>query len=143
MHDTNEEYLRDCVHINEIALNEEYVRIPADLAFWNAKYADAQKAFLLAKLRLETGEAKLYIFHRERMTTGKGPTEAQVDAACKSDPAYEAMRRETIDAEAGMLAIRGTCEAVRTKREMLVSLGATMRAEMQGDPVIRSQMQPR
>ena len=42
------------------------------------------------------------------------------------------------DADGRRLKLQGVLDAVRTKKDMLVSLGASMRAEMQGDPSIRA-----
>jgi hypothetical protein len=133
-----DEYRRDCVRIEPLCMEEEFVRLPADLAHWNAQLSDAVRAFLLAKLNLEETEAKLTIVHREALIAENGKTtESQVAAAVTVDPKLHAARVMLIEAEVAKGRIGGFAEAVKAKRDMLISLGAQLRAEMQGDPSIR------
>jgi hypothetical protein len=135
-----EEYFLECINVEPLAIQDEYARIPADLAYWNEQFAEKQKNYRMAELRLDTEKARLYIQIRERKTmVGHKVTEAQVDTALEIDPSYLAARKELILAEAAMQSARGKCEAVRSKREMLISIGAGIRAEMAGDPIIRDQ----
>ena len=59
-------YLYDCVNVEPEALQEEFVRIPADLAYWNERYAQAHREHLLAKLDAERAEALADIPQAER-----------------------------------------------------------------------------
>jgi hypothetical protein len=133
-----EQYLTDCVQLEPMALQEEYVRIAPDLAYWNQKFATAQETFLRAKYALDELEAKLYIEHRERLVnSGAKFTEALIDSTVRSDPRIHDARDDLVRAESDKWKMNGVVDAVRTKRDMLVSLGAHVRAEMQGDPSLR------
>jgi hypothetical protein len=133
------EYLRDCVRIEPLVIEEEYVRLPADLAYWNARFSESVQAFLTAKMNAEEHEARQRILHREILLAAGGKaTESQVDAAVTCDPSIREVRIKYIAAEARKHHIGGIVDAIRTKRDMLISLGAHMRAELQGDPVLKT-----
>jgi hypothetical protein len=135
-----DEFLKESIKIEPLAIQEEFVRMPADLAYWNGRYATALKAHLLAKLRLDETKSKLFMLHRERLlAAGARATEAQIEAAVETDPEYHQVRLAIIDAEVERSRARGIVEAVTTKRDMLVSLGSHIRTEMEGDIAIRSQ----
>jgi hypothetical protein len=137
---TPDEFLRDCVQIEPLALEEEFIRMPADLAYWTQRYAEAQRKCMLAKLDLDETDARLTLMHRERMlAVGDKATEKIVDSAVTSDPAMHAARAAFIEAEYEKNKLNGTVDAIRTKKDMLVSLGAHIRAELQGDPALRAQ----
>lgn len=130
-----DEFLKDSVQIDTLQLQEEYTELPAQLAYWNEQYAKALREYLHAKIARVRLHAKLY-FEKRAALSGK-VTEASVDAAIETDPRYCNSRDEEADAEAEATRLRGVVESVRTKKDMLVSLGAHIRAEMVGDPSVR------
>lgn len=135
-----DEYRRRCVETEPMALEEEYVRLPADLAYWNARFADCLRTYLRTKLDFEQTEARLRLETRERLLAdAKKPTESQVDATVLGLPEMVQARLLLVEAEVAKVRAAGVCEAVRAKKDMLVSLGAHVRAEMNGDPMIREQ----
>lgn len=132
-------YLKQCVEIVPEAIHEEYVRLPADLAYWNAQYADAQRAFLLAKVEADILERELYpVLRVELEATGK-VTEKMIESALASSAAWKESKVRVAEAEAEKARLYGVLDAVRTKRDMLVSLGAHLRAEMDGSPQLRDE----
>jgi len=135
-----EEYLRKCVRIDPLDLQAEYVRISADLAYWNDRYADALRSYLMSKVDLRVLEAQLEPITRQALidTNGK-TTEAQVKAALEGDERIVDANRALVEAEVEKNRLYGTLDAIRSKKEMLVSLGAHVRAEMAGDPLLRDQ----
>jgi hypothetical protein len=134
-----DKYLKECLEIDNLALEEEFTRMPADLAYWANQYAEATKAFHLAKIDLDRTEAKLAVHHRVRLAdAGVKATESMVTAAVETDDTLYNAKVRLLEAEYLRNQLSGTCEAVRSKRDMLISLGANYRAEMQGDPSIRS-----
>jgi hypothetical protein len=134
-------YREDCVRIMPEAIQEEFVRIPADLGFWNERYAQALRAFLLSKLGRDETEARLYLHHRERMAAaGHKASEAQVDAAVRSDPEMHEANMRVVDAQVDYQRARGTVDAVSAKKDMVTSLGAQLRTEMEGDLVLRNRI---
>ena len=88
---------------------------------------------------------------RARMRVGQRIVElqaqfaAQQQRAQQSVDALEAENRQKTEwalqlaAEVDLVRAKGVCEAVRTRKDMLVSLGAQVRAEMGGEPSVRQQ----
>lgn len=128
-----DDYLKSCVELNDAAISEEFSRLSADYAYWNEKYSVANRAHLKAEWEEEKLAAQLYLRFKEPREGLKPPTEATVDAAVKTDPGFEARHLATLEAQAERDYLRGVLEALRTKREMAVSLGATLRQENEGD----------
>jgi hypothetical protein len=139
LHDLEvESYLADCVRIVPEVLNEEFVRLPADLAYWSARYADALRAHLTAKLNLNKVEARAHIECREQLLVEHSrPTESMVEAAVMEYEPLQAARLACIEAEVEKARVGGVVDAIRCKKDMVVSLGATIRAEMEHDPIVR------
>lgn len=134
-------YLKECVTIEPMALEEEFIRVPADLAYWGARFADSQKQAALAKLRRDEVEAAIDAEHRaEAMAAGEKVTEKVIASRVQGDERLKAVELALIDAEASAQRARAFCDAVRAKRDMVIALGSQVRAEMQADPSIRQQM---
>ena len=133
-----DKYLADCVTITPEAIQEEFIRVPADLAYWGELHAQAVKVHLTAKMEVERMAAKLAMEYRERMSVeGKKTTEATVEAAVLLDSAYHEARLAAIEAEATRASLRSRFDAVAAKRDMVQSLGAQIRVEMERDPIVR------
>lgn len=139
LHDIEvDDYLADSVRLMPEAINTEFERVATDLAYWGARYAEAFRTERIAKIELERTEARLFIKHREEMIqAGVKATEAAINANVMTDQELFDARMQYVEAEVEVKRMSGACEAVRAKREMLVSLGAQIRAEMAGDPLIR------
>jgi len=133
------EYLKECVRIESFTIEEEFIRLPGDLAYWNNKYADVYQYWLERKQVTAEVTARRSSEIREDMTAAKGkrPLVSEVDDALTMDPAAQQAKMKEIAAEAEKVRLYGIMDALRSKREMLISLGAHMRAEMKFDPLIR------
>lgn len=144
LHDLSvDQYLAQSVTVEPLQLEEEFVRLPADLAYWHARAADALREYQMSKLEQDKTEANLRIVVREHIiSTGGKPTESQVESGMVLRPEYSEARARTIEAEVEYQRLRGVCEAVRVKRDALVALGQQARAEM-SDPVVRQQVADR
>lgn len=144
LHDLSvDQYLAQSVTVEPLQLEEEFVRLPADLAYWHARAADALRDYQMSKLEQDKTEANLRIVVREHIiATGGKPTESQVESGVMLRPEYSEARARTIEAEVEYQRLRGVCEAVRVKRDALVALGQQARAEM-SDPVVRQQVADR
>lgn len=149
IHDIDvDDFLRDCVAVEPTALEEEFVRLPADLAYWNERYARAYKNYAVAKIARERTGARLNIQLREEINAqqtdpkakAKGPTVDAVAAQVDNHADMIAARDAEIDAEVEKVRLYGVLDAVRSKKDMLVQIGAHIRVEMQNDPVLREQM---
>lgn len=135
------QYLKECVTIEPMALEEEFIRVPSDIAYWGAKWADAQKAANMAKLARDQAEAAIEAEYRtEAATNGEKVTEKMIASRVVSDERMQAVEIALIDAEAEAARAKAFAEAVRSKKDMVISLGSQVRAEMQADPSIRNQM---
>jgi hypothetical protein len=136
---TAEAYLKDCVRIEPLALEEEFVRLPADLAYWNDRYSEAYKYHLERKIIREQLGAELSSKIRDGLEVAKKTrvTIAEVDGELLLNPEYQQARAKEVAADAERVRLYGVLDALRSKRDMLISLGAHIRAEMQHDPMIR------
>lgn len=134
------EYMARSVGVDDFDLQAEFVRLPADLAFWGAQYAEAFRAWNLAKLELERLSAQLSLEIRDALQgQAKGRvTLGEIEQVLHASEPYQVARRAEIEAEAEKVRLYGVVDAVRAKREMLVSLGAQQRAEMANDPMVRA-----
>lgn len=138
---TVEPYLRASLRINPDDIQEEFVRVPGDLAYWNSRYADAQRAQLTAELDEKVLKAELEAPVRLALiSAGAKVTESMVKAGVESHDDYVQAQRHTIDCEVEKSKCFGYLDAIRSKRDMIISLGAHIRAEMQGDPLVREAM---
>lgn len=134
-------YLRECVKIDPLNIQGEFIRLSGDLAYWNDQYAEALRSYLTAEVDLKILKAQLEPIARQALIDAGGrTTEAQVKAFIEEhDQVIEAKRKE-IDSEVEKARLYGVLDAIRSKKEMLVSLGAHLRLEMQGDPLLRDQI---
>jgi hypothetical protein len=141
IHDTEfDDYLIDCVTIDRDAITDEYVRVAADLAYWSKKHADAELDMLVAKAKVKEIESTAYLQARELLENDpsvKRATESMVDATANRMPAVTRAREEYAETSARRKELEGVVMAISSKREMLISLGATLRKEMDGEPSMR------
>lgn len=137
-----EQYAKDSVYIDEFAINGEFIRLPTDLAYWNGQYAERLREYLEADLNLDELKGKLHFKHREILLVNFGKATADdIRASVESDAEYVQARMALISAEVAKTRAKGMVEAVGTKKESLISLGANIRQEMGNDPSIRVQHQ--
>lgn len=128
-----EEYRRACVRIDEDLLNQEFIRTPADVAYWSEQYSIIYREWQLAKLaREQVWGASLRAAKNELHSLGATrPTVADIEGEAINAVDYVQAKRQEIELEAEKVRLSGMLEALRTKRDMLVSLGANHRSEMQ------------
>lgn len=137
-------YLRQCVNINPEDIQGEFVRVSGYLAYWNTKYAEAMKNHLHAKIDTKVLASRLDPIVRQALTAaGAKLTEAMVKAAIVEHEQMVEAERYEADCEVQKNLHFGYLDAIRAKRDMLISLGAHLRAEMEGDPLIREQARAR
>ncbi len=132
--------LHESVSIDRTDLNGEYCRVAADLAYWGEKQAQSERAEAEAKFELERVDAKTSKLVRKNLelTETKRVTEKMIEAEVLLSPAYGTARTGVIEAGEIHRKCRSIVDAVKSKRDMLVSLGAHKRAEMQADPQINN-----
>lgn len=149
LHDLDvDEFLASCVHIEPMALSEEFVRLPADFAYWNERFAKASRLHASTKQQRERIYSQLLL--ENRMASEAVPqldpnksnkhvkmTVGEIEARITLDPAYQTAREAEVDAEIDAERINGVLQALRTKKDMLVQMGYQQRAEMSSDPSVR------
>ncbi len=124
-------YLHESVGILPEAIREEFVRVPADLAYWGERFAEAVKDFLTAEHERKTCYAITRLKIRElAQLRGEKLTEKDCDAWVEQTPEYTACKLAEITCEAAKFAAKARLDAVSAKRDMCMSLGAHIRAEM-------------
>lgn len=151
------DYRRTCTEINRENIEAEYTRVSADLAFWGYKKAQAFRELGQAKVSLEEEEFEvkrvtglIYIKFREELKepNSKGvptpPSEGTINShvlnapeVAKAQARYYEARLAVTDAQHKFDELYATCNAVEVKKEMLVSIGADRRAELNSDPNLR------
>jgi hypothetical protein len=134
-----EQYRRACVRIEPVCIQEEYIRMPSDLSYWSEAHALMYREWQLAKLAREQEWGRAVGRARAQLAgaPGRGPTVDAVEAYAINDPEFVAAKTNEIQLESERIRLLGMVEALRTKRDMLVSLGAHIRSEMEHDPMIR------
>jgi hypothetical protein len=138
------------VTIDDIAIDEEMMRAPRDLAYWHQQHAEAANSMLLEKHELERAEARAMLgVKANAQLTGKltlpdgrevtKPNADDVEAAGKLDEDYHKAFLSYAQAEHKKRKLWGLCVAIEAKKDMTQSLAAKLRAQIQADPVIREQ----
>ena len=135
-----DDYLVDSVTIDENNLNAEYMRVAADLAYWSKKSGEAQFEHLAAKAAIKRCEG--VASERARSLLEADPsvskiTEGKVDARAQQDKDVADAHDRFAHAAAWRTTVDGYVEAVKTKKDMLVSLGADLRKERENEPYLR------
>lgn len=139
-----DDYLRQCVKINPEDIQGEFVRIPSDLAYWNAQYAATMRRHLFSKIDTKVLRARLEpIIRAALIEAGAKLTEGMVKAAVDSDDRVIEAEHMEAEADVAKNECYGYLDSIRSKKDMLISLGAQLRAEMEGDPLIREQVRSR
>lgn len=138
MREFDADFARQCVALDNTALDAEFTKYTGDFAYWGAQLAMVKQEESLAKLAKETTAADLDAAAREALVGDKKPTEASINAWIVRHPAMQEAEKNVIEATFRVDQVRAVWEALRAKRDMLVGLGAQQRAEMQHEPSVKS-----
>ena len=139
-----DEFFKSSIEINPdlpptVLIAEAARKIPAAFAYQNEKYAMALRGSMTADLGVKNIEARLRIEKREQLVMVNGrATESMVDSEVQRDPSFQNSKMIAIEAEVQAVLLKGRIEAIRITRDMIMQLGAQARAELMGDPQIRS-----
>lgn len=133
-----EQFLIECVDIDPIEIDEEFLRQPADLAYWHERYAQAVRRQLDAKHSVPQAEAEMYIDIRDNLIPGEKMTEPNIKAHVATSQKVIDAQAELSKAESEKQRCKGYAEAVASKGNMLQSIGAKLRIEMR-DPAVREE----
>lgn len=133
----DEAFARSCVTLEAENLQGEFVKYTSDLAYWGSLLASAKQMESLAKLTKDTTAAELDGAARDVLAGDKKPTEGAIAAWVAKHPAMQEAEKGVIQATFEVDRVRAIWEALRSKRDMLVGLGAQQRAEMQHEPSVK------
>jgi hypothetical protein len=139
---TSAEEERDVTRVEPERIDDEFAMLPADIAYHGRRYAQALRKHLLAKHERDKTYARLYIEIREKHAAlresaikKKQPherlTEGQIDALIEANEEWEEVKLACIEAEVERELASTTIDALRAKKDALVSIGANHRAEME------------
>lgn len=137
------DYLKQCVDLEPEAISEEYARLSPDYAYWNERLRGVAKSLMNAEFHEKKTEARLYLKYKEPEEGKKPPTEKTVDSAVTLDGDYQEAHQQTLELTAERDYLKGVLKTLSLKAEMLVSMGATMRQEIQGDLRMRERQELR
>lgn len=136
--DDDRKEAKKATDIEPLQIQVDYIRVPGDLAYWGQKYAGALRAAMVAEHERRTTEARVLLGLRgSAKVAGEKPTVDEVNAHVATHPEVLAALLAEIDAQVAKEQVRAILEAIRGKKEMLVSLGAHLREEMRDDPTVR------
>lgn len=136
-------YLASCVEIEPLAIEEEFVKISSDLAYWGERYARAVNDFLKAKENCRRVEGRLHLECKSCLQAAsekKAPTVGDIESAVITHPDMMEAKDAEIAAEDVKTHLDRTLDAIRCKKDMLIQIGARQRVELEHDPVIRERM---
>lgn len=130
--------LRDRIRVNPEALEEEFVRLPGDVAYLGAQHARALERHLRAKAEARRAWSAAFLIKRQELLDAHGKaTEEMVKAAVEGDLRVRAAQDAEIVADVARAKAKTDLDAVLCKKDMVVQLGANYRAEMERDPALR------
>jgi hypothetical protein len=134
-------FLEECLEISPADLNDEFMKIPGQIAFWNERYATATYKHQTAKLHFERERARLFVALRNRPepNTKKPPPMDAISALCDDDDDLFELAEEVARKDAERIKLKGICEAMLRKADMLQSIGAKLREEHRTDHSVRRQ----
>jgi len=118
------------VSVDDTNLNGEFVKLSSAYAYYSAEYADAVDKEAKAKFLVKKTYAERYLFLREDLqNAGVKVTEAILDSHVQIDTLYQQAYMLHIEAQTNKTEVWGILEALKVKRDSLITIGANMRAE--------------
>lgn len=138
-----EQLARD-VAIDDDHLDDAFSKQASLFVEYANKKAQARMQYEKMKAAFEILESRLYAKHRTKLAAeaaagadgekkAKAPTEAQIDAAVKADPAWWAGKNRVIEAQGVYDLATNTASAFEQRRDMLIQKGSDRREERKGE----------
>jgi len=112
-------------------VKNEYIRMSPQIARATEEYSEALQAVLETKQYRDETYAMLYM--EVCSDADKKPSEGYIRNSILSNSIYQDVCRAYSAAEGQKSRLAGDLEALRTKKDMLVSLGAHVRIELQAE----------
>lgn len=133
-------YLKACVTITPEALPADLTDVPGQIAYVNARVADATRAYNAADINVKRVRAQRRAELRAEIekTTGKRPTNDAVNDALEDDQGYIEALLARAETDAALIAAQGWAKAVSGKLAACLALAGLLREELRGDPALRA-----
>lgn len=126
--------LSEDLTIDQANLSESYAEHARKFAFYSTAFELATNHEAKLKVKLERAYAQLDEKARDHLSSiGKKFTEAMVESVVITAPDYVAIQDEYLDAQKQTGLLRASRDAMIHRKDMLVSLGANYRAEINAD----------
>ena len=123
--------LKRDLNIDPLRINDEVVRQPGLFAYYVEQMVEADRKAKHMKLQLEVLEAAIDKQVRDRALAGREKiTETIVEKRIRSSDAWIEKKRQLIDLQTQAEQIRGIVEAMRQKKDMLITFATNVRQEM-------------
>lgn len=123
-------YLRQSVDVDPEDIQGEFIRVSTDIQQWGFRYASAEAEHKRASNRLDIVEAEAAERIRAEYADTK-ITEKRIDQLILLDPEVQKAMDDEVTALHRKSRVRATVDAVRAKKESIISLGAHIRAEQE------------
>lgn len=116
--------------IDPANITQEMIELPAQLAIAGMSYASAVAATIKAKAERDAVRARVSLnLRNDASTAGRKLTEANLDDMVVVSADYRSAVEAYAGAEYNEAHARGILDALKSKRDMLLMLGARMRDE--------------
>jgi hypothetical protein len=138
--DEYENTLAEDVLINQGALHVDFIEHPQKFTKWATLYELALDKEIRLKNELQRMYAKVdFVVREEAAASAVKMTEKKVENSVVTHPKYLEVLEEYHDAKLQSGLLKAARDAMIHRRDMLIQLGATYRAEGQSDISIREQ----
>jgi hypothetical protein len=128
-----DQMITDCA-INLSDLDGAFIAQSSLVAYYASRHADAIRQSERLKLMLEVTEARAAKTYREEaLAAGEKTTEARISQEVTLNTTVVKARMALIDARQVTDVLKGACDSLRQKRDMLIQLGVDRRDERRGD----------
>ncbi len=130
--------IRRATSIEPTAIQEEYCAVPSDLYRFASLVSERDELLDHAEQQLKSYEARRAVEIVEAVPVDeKPPGEAKIVAQIRKEKGWGEAVREVSRARRAKADAFAVLEAIRAKKEMLISLGATQRLELEREALIR------
>jgi hypothetical protein len=131
----------DVTAIDPAQVQDAFMRLPGEVAHWAAKLAKASRELTLTKARAQMMENRLVARVRDEIgaSSGRKASLSESERKARSTQQWLEWQTEIARAEEAKVLAKGVLDALTAKRDALISVGASLRAEMNNlDPRIRA-----
>lgn len=141
MIELDEALIKNAVSIDRSDLNTEYCKVSGHLDYFGHLYAKANAAYQNVKFDLKREEYKAFLVAKatvEGSRAGSQPSDKLCEAHAYQDADVIKLQEKLIEAQIELDRLKSVVDSIKTKRDMLVQLGAQMRKTMDFEPVVKS-----